>query len=338
MSYSHNQALVSKIEKITERVAIECAETKKRHEDSGRDPVFDVGMYAESGGVPVEFNGFLINTKLKEFIDTFDKQGIYKYGVTYECPNVWGNGYTTYCDVWVYREGDEYAMGRIGFVNTRIKKTEYRYSVYSRTITNSKAAPHRWQYNSKSTDKLEMAVKLANKHLRIYSPVEVARISFDGFQAHVKQSVNSARNTMYQAIRDTKEDLSLIEELVRIADSGYHFSKVEIGERIMRYKEAHETYKDELTRTKPAYFVQMGLVGGEQIWNVVEHGDVKNGTSDAMQSVNKQYKTDDLPEDILGKLAVLNMIDVSAFVEGVGYRAGHFAYWLERDHVPEMVS
>ena len=37
---------------------------------------------------------------------------------------------------------------------------------------------------------------------------------------------------------------------------------------------------------------------------------------------------DDLPEDIKGKLAVLGMVDVEHYVDGVGYRAAENVFYL----------
>jgi hypothetical protein len=40
-----------------------------------------------------------------------------------------------------------------------------------------------------------------------------------------------------------------------------------------------------------------------------------------------------MPEDIAGKLAVLDMLSKDEYVEGVGVNVGKGVYWVDRDAV-----
>ena len=69
---------------------------------------------------PHMFQGIPVNASVLEFIQALSKRcPTYKFAVSEACNQSWSGRYTTeiFREVWVYRDGDEHAMGRIGYDN-----------------------------------------------------------------------------------------------------------------------------------------------------------------------------------------------------------------------------
>lgn len=242
---------------------------------------------------------------------------------------------------WVYRDGDPYVMGWVGYVSFtgRGKKA---YGVYSPNITNNKYSGG-IRTNMVFSEQRDKAVKNALKHLRPLSLNQTIAMSRDkcgysasGMHRRVRESVDKASRTIAKGIFGTyqhyrKSPPPLQVELMHLVDSGYQFMNPEVGETLrtifggLRELAALDNKSSEYT-----VVIAVEHAGGTRFHIVPDHdvtGFLFNHT-DPVPDNHVVYSQADLPEDIAGKLAVLSMVDADYYVEGVGYKASSRVYYL----------
>jgi hypothetical protein len=324
MSYQHYQAIVEK--------------AKKYHAAQVRDNL-ETG-FDRLGTLPsdvVVFDGCVVHEKVKEFMDALAPLG-YKFVVSDECrARYLGHGVYSYLEVCVYREGDEYSMGRIGFSDVARKRSTImdRYTVYSRTIESRSNSS--WHQNIKHSEKLDTAVKLAKKYLRIYSPTEVCKASVSNFiQYHRKLTDvhTKARDVVFNEIAPSTREA--VEIMIALAVGKTPTLPVHTIEKIHQYEQLRVKAEEELNRKRPAYHVAIRGVEGQQYVDTIAFDHISPLTIGAV-GWEEQVKNvvtvsaDDIPEDIMGRISVLSMNPDGHYVAGVGYKVSDRVYWIDRE-------
>ena len=246
----------------------------------------------------------------------------------------------------VYREGDNYVMGMIGYGDFQnAGDGNDRYAVWSPNIRNMKYNGGLQQNMSLALD-MNKAVKNAMKYIRPLS-----------LQQTVKQSLRQCRNAASEVvsqIRDkageTRRELvnnffdtgtistpkpnALQRELKYMVESGYEFLDKDLGaslgKLIASMKEldvARDTNKNTFTFVEA--FVsptgrQMFRVGAGVDANNYYRFDLDGEVTEGVAL----YEQHNLPEELAGKLSVLSMLEEGGYVEGVGYRAADSIFYL----------
>lgn len=253
---------------------------------------------------------------------------------------------------WVYRKNDTYALGWIGYGRWQDRSKTETYVVYSPYIVNNKYG-HGDRTRMSMTTSRPTAVKNAMKYLRPLMPAHIMEQSRalcrDGFNA----MLNTVKEQMARMATDLERNLfptyyrwsstaegntsQLRNELEHLVNSGYKFLDPAIGEQLSKYFGVMREASD-ISRRDPKFtFVEITpnpqAKGGATL-RIVEGHDITSHmwtgvwTEKDPKMVGETYHAADAPEDVLQKIAVLNMVEDEHYVEGVGYRVCDRVFYL----------
>lgn len=286
---------------------------------------------------PHMFQGIPVNASVLEFIQALSKRcPTYKFAVSEACNQSWSGRYTTeiFREVWVYRDGDEHAMGRIGYDNISDRASDkHMFTVRSRAINNVRYSNTGIGFYTKASQNLDKAVTTALKYLRVYSPVEIAEITKERFANNYSKDIHLAASTLQGCQRNARWDMSesfLLELTHLVQTMGYVPRNINVAKAVNEYIEASKVYEEQSKRKLHAYFVRVHQEHGETMVTTVSYIDMQaEGKGKPREIVS--VRANDLPHDIAGKVAVLDMVDTDHYIAGVGIRVSDTTYWLERD-------
>ena len=219
---------------------------------------------------------------------------------------------------WVYMPGEPYPMGYIGFGDYRQTTSgEAKFIVYSRKIGNVKYAVYSDQHHMKMSTNLDTAVRTAKKFLSNYSSIEMAEIDRETVHSEIRQTLELLDTEVVIAASDiglspnvpsgdpqTKRD-ALLNELRHLLNTGYEFIDVGYGAKLRTMFESMEELDTHPARNKQVnmYFVRGYARFGKQSFDVVPIDEINRYGGKVREEVTRY--TDDLPEDIMGRVAVL---------------------------------
>ena len=228
-------------------------------------------------------------------------------------------------DVVVYREGESYALGRIGYGDVGISTTEFKYYILSRKLRKGRGGWGRWQNYIKASVEMKNVLKLVNSAFVSYAPAEVANMSIDEFTHSIRRDRNAANNLANNAWRAVASELGneLRDELCMMVNEGYQFRNHKITERIAAYIEAEANRKEVCSKRLDAYFM---IVGSDKT-TVIEYEGMENDTK---AKTYNEIKTEDIPFDLQLKLASLQVATPMNYVEDLGMRVSDMTFWVQR--------
>ena len=242
---------------------------------------------------------------------------------------------------WVYRESDSFPMGYISFKDTRDNKAsddDPKYLVYSPNIHNGKYSYGDRMHMAQATTK-EKAVKNAVTYLRALTVPQVVEITKDTCRRKAASQTDDLRNDVRQKADSVLKDMfstykydkpnPLQVELRYMVESGHEFVNKELGQQLKEIFTGFDEFKEARENNSDTFlFVEAYQSFGQNKFRCAPV-DLR-GYGD--EAVKRELQTirgeDDLPEDIKGKLAVLGMVDVEHYVDGVGYRAAENVFYL----------
>jgi hypothetical protein len=273
-------------------------------------------------------DGLPCNRELAQFAATIRKTNRYlKFGVTRNTKYTWTSD--RYAELFVYMEGDTYAMARIGYgdytVGGKADATR-KFMVESRTIKNEKYKYNRPEYHMALTDTLDRAVKNVSKHMRRYSPLEAATISYDEVVNRLRSPAVIATADLYTSKRNVLDHAQLQTELFHLVDMGYSFLSTELQGMIVNWRNADKEHKEAVGRNKACYFITVRLQNDDMMCDVVRlhsYESIKLGIDPAVV-----YKMEELPEELAGRVAVLSMVEDNHYVDNVGLRVNSSTFWV----------
>jgi hypothetical protein len=214
--------------------------------------------------------------------------------------------------LYAFMPDDAFAMGRVGYYNNN-------YNVQSRLIINGRFRSHSPEHHIKQSRQLKTAVKTACAALRRYSVEDYARYWNNAFQSAVSSDVSSRRrefsNPFYKLLGTYTSPHRLLRELQHLLDTGHMFVDPQFGETLREAMNAKAEFEADSPDNKPAVFVMLGMFGDKQTFNIAQ---VRGHAVEVDPVV---YTQDTLPEGIMGRLSVLNMLSPGGYVSGIGYRA-----------------
>ena len=300
----------------------------------------DAPETAEKAKAYPQVNGVMIRPELKEFIDKIRQTyKFYEVGFTRHCQTTWVSGL---CDVFeeavFYVPNEMFARGAIGYgtgfgASGRKSEDKAEYMVYSRLISNSRYRSDRKQKNMVRTDNLDKALRSAYKYLQPYSLNEVAEVSRSELAWNMRRLAEGKKyesSGTYNAITDRK---LLVNELQALVQSGYKFVSEEFASNVGTYFQQMKEYQEKYTKPVNAYFVLFrNDHNDEPIVEVTECFNVREGDEGGRRTYGEKVvlKQEDLPIDIAGKVAVINMTEQDRYVEGVGMKVNDTSFWIER--------
>ena len=281
-------------------------------------------------------DGIPVHPETKRFVERLRAQyrGC-KFGVNRECKTAWSAGHLVYNDVWLMMPGQAYALARVGYGDYSPSGSgTSMFMVHSRTIENEKYRVGSEQYNMVMSSDIERAFKNAKKHVRMYSPVEYASLTAKEFVSHVESDSDTVRNDWMRARGQVKDNDNLYKELKHLMECGHKFLSDEFAGLVTNWIDTAKAWSVEKNRKVPAYFVHVSVVRDQQLFEVIEIDDAKGPLGNYSQTwadaKPQRFAADDIPEDIMGKLSVLSLLEPGGYSAGVGKRVDEAMFWVER--------
>jgi hypothetical protein len=241
------------------------------------------------------------------------------------------------CDeLFVYMDDFPFDMGRIGWADNAVNgKGDYSYSVYSRKISNAKYATHRDQHYMIMTKDMGKAIKNASKHLAPYTTRELAQAFYEPIHEKVSHVLEHAKNCMHNGAREIVNNrMAILQEVAFLKKQGVEFTTPEFRDLAGRVEQLIADYAEQEKRQVSAFFVRFRQVGDSTYADLQEVFDIRDIRWDAkMNTTGAQavsYLLDELPQDIAGQIAVLNILEDDGYVANVGMKIDDSTYWVER--------
>lgn len=242
------------------------------------------------------------------------------------------------CEMYAYLPDDVYALGKIGFSDyctTRAKDGVMRtpsYMVSAFRVENTKYDEYREQYRMLMSKNLSTAVSNAKKYLRQYSPQNLVAVvsnkvsdSLGMYLYRKKRASDEARNKLGSE--------SVVKELKNMVASGYTFLHSEVEEYIKTAITMYDDYEQHRNKKVAGNFVSVSNQLGVQMFDVIRVEDAtyldKIKSQITMDGTAIRYRGDEMPEDLMGRVAVLSMAQSEDYIEGVGNRLGDTIFWVQ---------
>jgi|VirMetMinimDraft_7_1064189.scaffolds.fasta_scaffold00737_9 hypothetical protein len=244
---------------------------------------------------------------------------------------------------WLYRDDCPYVLGWVGHGNYRAdRKGEKMYTVYASTIENNKYSEWRDQYYMRMSINKDTAIRNAKKYMRVMLPRDLAGIrvreatyAVDKVLSEAKTEFNEAKD----AVIDVGTSLNsvesfcnsvLIQELSHLVKLDHQFLDSGFKDRLSTLFEKQDRLIDLKNRSVPLWFVYVYERMGRQVFDVVGINNAQSTWEFTIDPHSTRYLDTELPEDIMQKLSVLNMIPDDDYVDGVGFNAGEGMFYVTR--------
>ena len=239
---------------------------------------------------------------------------------------------------WVYHPQKTLCMGFIGYGDYRVNREQisddrpWTYMVCSRTIENNKIAHYNRQHYMLTSQKIDVAVRNAKKHLRDVSPADIA--NHHSYECNNKWSATAGEHR--HKIEEAKRTLSnsdanmqmLLGEIMHLKELGHTWRDPSITRFIDPWIKAHEDKMEALEgRTKGMLFVAVNEdLGGNRLYSTAPTSDISDYNPDFI--AGETYTEDTIPEDLSGKLSVLSVCDNDQYVDNVGWRVSETMFYV----------
>jgi hypothetical protein len=242
--------------------------------------------------------------------------------------------------IWVYRPQDTYAMGWVRYADVFEGGTgDKRHAVYSPNIQNGK---YSYGDNCFMSSALHFNKGLLNacKYLRPPTAKQALQQVQRDFARGVSRSLDEVKTKAQKITNKIDTDVfgrtrlntaPLKRELANILKSDYEFLdkelEVQLTEAFEAVKELHDGRdihdRDhtfiEVIQAQGANLYR-GFNRVSQSYSLFRHDD---------SAENKiVYTQEELPENLLGAMSVLSMVEEDQYVAGVGYRAGANMFYI----------
>jgi hypothetical protein len=231
-------------------------------------------------------------------------------------------------EVWVCMDSSLLTVARIGYAGYK-KGGELVYGVRARGIENNMYKSGHNMYHSKTTSRLNVAVKNALANLVPYSAKEVASATYVPVRDKILHTSDNKRATLSKLLGSISQSV-LISEITALRAAGVTFTTQEFQDVVANLDEARRITNGEVNRRVDIISV-----------HVVERGGVTYIECSTVNSVGDNYSIfpDDIPEtvvytvdqvpsEIAEKVAVLQTMDAKAFVDTVGMKVCDKLYWV----------
>jgi hypothetical protein len=241
--------------------------------------------------------------------------------------------------VYVHMPNDPYVMGYIGYgdFQTTVKAIQSSYVVSSRHIMNMKYADHNDQHYMAMSINLDTAVRNTKKYLR---PLTTKDMAIDEWtEADMRRKSRNTESKLVGELGARQSDLlarynrqknlehnPMLEYMRTLVKVGHEFTDKELENDLLSYftleKEVEKTkYKD-----VDVDYVRVYEKYGKQVFDIVPLIRKEYGRSDLGNIIT--YDKDKVPEDVMGKMSVLSMVDNGHWVDDVGYRVDATMFYV----------
>ena len=237
---------------------------------------------------------------------------------------------------------DPYVMGYIGYgdFQTTAKAMQSSYVVSSRHIMNYKYADYNDQYYMAMSINISTAVRNAKKYLR---PLTTKDMALDEWtEADMRRKSRNTESKLVGEARDRLSDLlaqnnrekkiehnPMLEYMRTLVKVGHEFTDKELESDLLSYF----TLEKEVAKTKDkdvdVDYVRVYEKYGKQVFDIVpliREIPSAYGRSDLGNLIT--HDKDKVPEDVMGKVSVLSMVENNHWVDDVGYRVDATMFYV----------
>lgn len=221
----------------------------------------------------------------------------------------------------VYRKGDLFALGEIGYKNTKFNgRGELTYFVQSRRIRNEKYRDNSWQHFIISTKVLKTAVSAASTYLVPFDCKESVEATKDVVRRLISDSTSKFHSRAREAFRTFTGDVgfssNMDSELMRELRT-HTFISPALNEAAAAYYAAYDAWKDaEAATNGGTYYVGITDNYGQQ---VVDTARVDMSFPYYAECFDRM-PAESVADWVKGRVAVLSMTQPLHYVRGVGIK------------------
>jgi len=246
----------------------------------------------------------------------------------HEVENVDGGQYSRiYEDAYVYTPASEYISGRVGYGKFKLTgkglSDDKEFMVESRKIRNGKFRSNTSTNARSFSSDVKKSVKDVLKYCTPWSAYELANASRVDFYDNTRQPIANAFSDLRRAV---PEDMNIIiNEVIALREKGVEFCTPQFQQFAKEVDEKRAAYNEAKMYKYKAYFV---AIRGAFV-DILTVDDVRS-TAAVAPTNSRTYRVADLPEDIMERLATLQILDPGQYVHRVGKRESQTTFWIER--------
>jgi len=228
---------------------------------------------------------------------------------------------------YLYMNNQPYVLGRIKYGQLQDSTMDYMYGVVSPNICNEKYSDHRELFSTKMTKNVDTALKHVKKYVRPMSLTDIARQSTNDYEHTVRRLVSQKVNTAEQSKRSVLQD-ELMTELRTMYQTGYEFNAT-LAEKIHDWIAADEEASKYERKFKQleCRFVQVKNTPMGQHLSVAQCTDMLSYSTKVTPT--DVFTATNAPEELVGKLSVLTILEDEAYVEDVGMKITDELFYVE---------
>jgi len=237
--------------------------------------------------------------------------------------------------LWVYVEGELFARGWIGHGDFQTSRHgDPKFAVYARGIQNDKYADYSDQHYMKMSVNMSVSLKTAKAYLTKYTTHEVEQV----YRLDIRTQVNNKRDQLRNQARNTTADMGItvygaqkdkiLRELKHLVMSGHAFTDPDFGQNAQLLLEATEALSC-MPDVVPMDFVHIYPTPWETRADILAVPDAL--TTHGQTPQMRTWVADELPEGVMGKVAVMQMCVNGQYVDGVGYRINEHTFYLHKE-------
>jgi len=230
---------------------------------------------------------------------------------------------------WVYYDNDPYCCAWVGYGDFRVGgKGTPTYTVASRLIANCKYNDYSSQYYMSMTTKLETGVKNAKRYISPLNVADMAELSckdasraFRDVSSEANHEMRRLGNKLFQHDSGSSRYSSIETELKNLITLGHEFVDKELQAGLVNFFAQKDETKTLDGRTDNGVFIYTTVRMGEQRCAILQVDGLSNYRPNVhMQGCVQWYTPQTLPDDLMGKFSMLQLVEDKHYVDGVGYR------------------
>lgn len=234
-------------------------------------------------------------------------------------------------EVFVYMDDFPCELGRISWSDNTVSSGEITYGVHSRKIKNAKYGEDRDQHHMVMTNNLGKAVKNARKYLVPYTTQELAQVFYTGMSGKVRKVYGEVREALYDGADPVRHNRqAILQEIAFLKKQGVHFITPEFRKVADTIDELMANFTAQEARKVSSVFVRFKQVGDITYADFVEAHNVRDKGTYTGDAHATSCPIDELPQDIAGQVAVLNILENDDYVSGIGMKIDDRTFWVEK--------
>lgn len=244
---------------------------------------------------------------------------------------------------YIYRDDSPYVLGHVGYWDQECSEESInKYCVSSRLINNDRYSTCRPNHHVKASMHFDTALKTAKTFLRPMSLVELARAHAHTLYTKRGKLLHTAKQEFFKKEHqllgtNSVIDLERANESMLAKELRHLITIKHAFVQGSRYTEilsdlfgTVDKIRDFVERQDPAHFVHVYHRRGVQMFDTINLIPRQGGLDYKVDSTcePKIYTSDTIPEDMVAKVATLDMLDKDEYVDEVGLKIGSGMFYV----------